>query len=57
MGLMDFFKKTGMLKSGSSSYKGNAQDRPTEMNDDPTPISGSDNSSDSAGTDSGNMDE
>lgn len=57
MGLLDFFKKSGMLKSGSTSYKGDAKDRPASMNDDPTPISGNDDMGDSGSNDTGSMDE
>jgi hypothetical protein len=44
MKLLDLFKKLGILKSGSTSWKGDAKNRPVEMMTDDT-ISSGDNSS------------
>jgi len=35
MGFFDFLKKTGVVQSGKTTWKGDAKDRPVEMNDNP----------------------
>jgi hypothetical protein len=35
MGFFDFLKKTGTVQAGKTTWKGDAKDRPVEMNDNP----------------------